>query len=66
MSKDVRRLIRELGRIENCEVSMGGRGHWKVRYRGRLVTTFPASPSCVRWERNARRDLIRGGIPLRS
>ncbi len=57
---DIRQLIARL-RGQGFTVEMGGKGHWKIRRAGRLITTIPATPSDRRGLANVTADLARAG-----
>jgi hypothetical protein len=52
-TSDVRRLIRELRR-QGWVVQQTGSGHHKATHPSGGFMFLPCSPSCHRWEKNAR------------
>jgi predicted RNA binding protein YcfA (HicA-like mRNA interferase family) len=52
-TSDVRRLIRELRR-QGWAVQNTGSGHHKLTHPSGEFMFLPHSPSCHRWEKNAR------------
>jgi len=62
MNEDIRRLIRELGKLPGVRVERAGSGHWAVRKDGRLITTIASTPSDRRAWANMKAELRRAGI----
>lgn len=54
-SKPVVEWARRLG----CDVSLSRNGHYKVRYRGRLVAVMASTPSDRRASLNAEKQILR-------
>jgi len=61
--KDLRTLLRAI-EAAGCEVTGGGRGHWKVYHDGALVTVVSCSSSDRRFRLKVRNDLKRAGIEM--
>lgn len=64
MARQADQLVRQLRR-KGCEVVMGGKGHWKVYFNDRLITTLPATPGGHgRTFANALSELRKAGIDI--
>jgi len=57
--KDVKDVIR-YAKIRGFELAgHTGSGHWRLRHFGGESIILPASPSCSRWDRNAKAKINR-------
>lgn len=60
--REVRDLIKELGKLGYDVEPTGDNGHWKVMRDGEYMHTLPNSPGDSRTMRNVRQSLRRRGI----
>lgn len=63
MFNDRERHIRKLRQL-GCTVRMGGKGHYKIYYQDRLITTMPSSSVNRRGWQNHVATLRRNGIEV--
>lgn len=57
--KDVKAFIRFAKNYGFHLAGRTGSGHWRLRHAGGGSVILPATPSCRRWTKNAKADVLR-------